>query len=105
MWVSQMLKKLIVNPDGPPLPVEPVSTTLKHNMSNRVLQTISTSLRSCGLNFVSHALLRCSMARVAHSGMTADEVTENIEAAVQTIAAKIRMVSSLTKRASVSGIV
>lgn len=33
------------------------------------------------------------MARVAHSGMTADEVTENIEAAVQTVVAKLRMVS------------
>ncbi|XP_044034828.1 ribosomal L1 domain-containing protein 1 [Siniperca chuatsi] len=32
----------------------------------------------------------CCMARVAHSGMTADEVTENIEAAVQTAVAKLR---------------
>lgn len=32
------------------------------------------------------------MARVAHSGMTADEVTENIEAAVQTVVTKLRMV-------------
>lgn len=38
-------------------------------------------------------LLYCSMARVGHSGMTADEVTENIEAAVQTVVAKLRMVS------------
>ncbi len=37
--------------------------------------------------------LYCSMARVAHSGMTADEVTENIEAAVRTAVAKLRMVS------------
>lgn len=37
--------------------------------------------------------LRCSMARVAHSGMTADEVTENVEAAVQTMVAKLRTVS------------
>lgn len=34
------------------------------------------------------------MARIAHSGMTADEVTENVEAAVRTVAAKLRMVSS-----------
>lgn len=34
-----------------------------------------------------------SMARVGHSGMTADEVTENIQAAVQTVVAKLRMVS------------
>lgn len=35
----------------------------------------------------------CSMARIGHSGMTADEVTENIEAAVKTVMEKIRMVS------------
>lgn len=40
----------------------------------------------------------CSMARVGHSGMTADEVTENIEAAVQTVVAKLRMVSLSTQR-------
>lgn len=34
-----------------------------------------------------------SMARIAHAGMTADEVTENIEAAVQTVVAKLRTVS------------
>ncbi|CAF87803.1 unnamed protein product, partial [Tetraodon nigroviridis] len=33
------------------------------------------------------------MARVGHSGMTADEVTENVEAAVKTVMEKIRMVS------------
>lgn len=38
-------------------------------------------------------LLSCSMARIGHSGMTADEVTENIEAAVKTVMEKIRMVS------------
>lgn len=37
--------------------------------------------------------LYCSMTRVGHSGMTADEVTENIEAAVKTAVDKIRMVS------------
>lgn len=37
--------------------------------------------------------LFCSMARIGHSGMTADEVTENIEAAVKTVMEKIRMVS------------
>lgn len=36
------------------------------------------------------------MARVAHSGMTADEVTENIEAAVQTVVTKLRMVRILS---------
>lgn len=32
----------------------------------------------------------CCMARVGHAGMTVDEMTENIEAAVQTVAAKLR---------------
>lgn len=36
------------------------------------------------------------MARVAYSTMAADEVTDNIEAAVQTLMAKIQMVSLLT---------
>nr|XP_046232920.1 ribosomal L1 domain-containing protein 1 [Scatophagus argus] len=39
----------------------------------------------------------CCMARVAHSGMTADEVTENIEAAVQTVVAKIQMKEPVMK--------
>lgn len=42
--------------------------------------------------------LYCSMARVGHSGMTADEVTENIEAAVETVATKILMVSVAVQR-------
>lgn len=37
--------------------------------------------------------LYCSMTRVGHSGMTADEVTENIVAAVKTAVEKIRTVS------------
>lgn len=39
----------------------------------------------------------CCMARIAHSGMTADEVTENIEAAVQTVVAKLNMKGPLVK--------
>uniref|UniRef100_A0A3Q3W7U2 Ribosomal L1 domain-containing protein 1 n=1 Tax=Mola mola TaxID=94237 RepID=A0A3Q3W7U2_MOLML len=35
----------------------------------------------------------CCMARVGHSGMMADELTDNIEAAVKTAVAKIRVVS------------
>lgn len=42
------------------------------------------------------------MARVGHSGMTADELTENIEAAVESVAAKIRMVSVAGQRAMFS---
>jgi len=34
----------------------------------------------------------CCMARVAHSGMTADEITDNIEAAVKTVVTKLRTV-------------
>lgn len=33
------------------------------------------------------------MARVGHAGMGVDQVTENIEAAVKTVAVKMRMVS------------
>lgn len=39
----------------------------------------------------------CCMARIGHSGMTADEVTENIEAAVKTVMEKIRMEGSVMK--------
>ncbi|KAM3592508.1 uncharacterized protein V6R79_020359 [Siganus canaliculatus] len=39
----------------------------------------------------------CCMARIAHSGMTADEVTDNIEAAVKTVADKIRMKGPVMK--------
>uniref|UniRef100_UPI0037E87AF6 ribosomal L1 domain-containing protein 1 n=1 Tax=Semicossyphus pulcher TaxID=241346 RepID=UPI0037E87AF6 len=39
----------------------------------------------------------CCMARVAHSGMTADEVTDNIEAAVQTVVAKLRTKGPMMK--------
>ncbi|XP_029312329.1 ribosomal L1 domain-containing protein 1 [Cottoperca gobio] len=39
----------------------------------------------------------CCMARVGHAGMTADEVTENIEAAFQTVAAKLRTKSPVIK--------
>ncbi|CAG04493.1 unnamed protein product, partial [Tetraodon nigroviridis] len=39
----------------------------------------------------------CCMARVGHSGMTADEVTENVEAAVKTVMEKIRMKGPVMK--------
>lgn len=47
-------------------------------------------------------VLSCSMARVGHSGMTADELTENIEATVERVTAKIRMVSVAGQRARFS---
>ncbi|XP_028263831.1 ribosomal L1 domain-containing protein 1 [Parambassis ranga] len=39
----------------------------------------------------------CCMARVGHPGMTADEVAANIEAAVQTVEAKLRMKGPVIK--------
>uniref|UniRef100_A0A3Q3BIB4 Ribosomal L1 domain-containing protein 1 n=2 Tax=Kryptolebias marmoratus TaxID=37003 RepID=A0A3Q3BIB4_KRYMA len=39
----------------------------------------------------------CCMARIAHSGMTADEVTDNIEAAFETVLAKLRMKGPVLK--------
>lgn len=32
------------------------------------------------------------MARIGHHGMTTEQLTENIEAAIQTVAAKLNMV-------------
>lgn len=64
---------------------EPLSVNLqsKHLARDiqRVIQGTSMKVTNKGC---------CCMARVAHSGMTADEVTENIQAAVQTIAAKLK---------------
>ncbi|XP_070707891.1 ribosomal L1 domain-containing protein 1 isoform X2 [Pempheris klunzingeri] len=63
---------------------EPLSVNLqsKHLARDiqRVIQGTSVKVTNKGC---------CCMARVAHSGMTADEVTENIEAAVQTVVAKL----------------
>ncbi|XP_075890880.1 ribosomal L1 domain-containing protein 1 isoform X2 [Nelusetta ayraudi] len=39
----------------------------------------------------------CCMARVGHSAMTAEELTENIEAAIKVVAAKIRMKEPVIK--------
>ena len=44
-------------------------------------------------------VLGYSMVRIAHSSMAADEVTENIVAAVKTVVDKIRMVSLFSQRA------
>ncbi|XP_051274189.1 ribosomal L1 domain-containing protein 1 isoform X2 [Dicentrarchus labrax] len=64
---------------------EPLSVNLqsKHLARDiqRVIQGTSLKVNNKGC---------CCMARVGHSAMTADEVTENIEAAVQTVAAKLR---------------
>lgn len=39
----------------------------------------------------------CSMARVAHLGMTADEIVENVISAVSTISKKLQTVSRASK--------
>ncbi|XP_073345546.1 ribosomal L1 domain-containing protein 1 [Pagrus major] len=71
---------------------EPLSVNLqsKHLARDieRVIQGTSLKVNNKGC---------CCMARVAHSGMTADEVTENIEAAVQTVVAKLRMKGPVMK--------
>lgn len=71
------------------LPVEPVSTTLIHTSRCRA-DLLDRMSKTVGL--------LCSMARVANSTMTADEVTENIEATVKTFMAKVNMVSALVPR-------
>ncbi|XP_068439534.1 ribosomal L1 domain-containing protein 1 [Clinocottus analis] len=64
---------------------EPLSVNLRSkNLAqdiHRVIQgtTIKVTNKGC-----------CCMARIGHAGMTVDELTENIEAAVQTVAAKLR---------------
>uniref|UniRef100_UPI003AAA610A ribosomal L1 domain-containing protein 1 n=1 Tax=Centroberyx gerrardi TaxID=166262 RepID=UPI003AAA610A len=64
---------------------EPLSVNLQSKQLARDIQrviqgtVVKVSNKGC-----------CCMARVAHSGMTADEVTENIEAAVKTVVAKLR---------------
>ncbi|XP_008295907.1 ribosomal L1 domain-containing protein 1 [Stegastes partitus] len=63
-----------------PLSVDLQSKHLARDIQ-RVIQGTSMKVTNKGC---------CCMARVAHSGMTADEVTENIMAAVQTVAAKLR---------------
>ncbi|XP_028331809.1 ribosomal L1 domain-containing protein 1 isoform X2 [Gouania willdenowi] len=55
---------------------------------NRVIQGTSIKVNNKG---------SCCMVRVAHSGMTADEVTENIEATVQTVVAKLRTKGPMVK--------
>lgn len=74
--------------------MEPVSTTLIHyDVKNCALTCLCMHLALFDMD-----LLSCSMARIGHSGMTADEVTENIEAAVKTVMEKIRMVSAEAQR-------
>ncbi|XP_071250154.1 ribosomal L1 domain-containing protein 1-like [Salvelinus alpinus] len=71
---------------------DPLSVNLKSKKLaldiQRTIQgtTISISKKGC-----------CCMARVAHSGMAADEIAENIDSAVSTIVTKLRMKGPLIK--------
>ncbi|CAB1338261.1 unnamed protein product [Coregonus sp. 'balchen'] len=71
---------------------EPLSVNLQSKKLaldiQRTIQgtTISISKKGC-----------CCMARVAHSGMAADEIAENIDSAVSTIVTKLRMKGPLIK--------
>uniref|UniRef100_A0A3Q0RD13 Ribosomal L1 domain-containing protein 1 n=1 Tax=Amphilophus citrinellus TaxID=61819 RepID=A0A3Q0RD13_AMPCI len=67
-----------------------VNLTSKHLARDieRIIQGTSLKVTNKGC---------CCMAHVAHSGMTADEVMENIEAAVQTVVAKLRMKGPVIK--------
>ncbi|XP_014063946.1 ribosomal L1 domain-containing protein 1 isoform X2 [Salmo salar] len=71
---------------------EPLSVNLRSKKLaldiQRTIQgtTISISKKGC-----------CCMARVAHSGMAADEIAENIESAVSTVVTKLRMKGPLIK--------
>ncbi|KAK5850540.1 hypothetical protein PBY51_001411 [Eleginops maclovinus] len=63
-----------------PLCVNLQSKNLARDIS-RVIQGSSLKVTNKGC---------CCMARIAHAGMTADEVTENVEAAFQTVSTKLR---------------
>ncbi|XP_030611007.1 ribosomal L1 domain-containing protein 1 [Archocentrus centrarchus] len=67
-----------------------VNLTSKHLARDieRIIQGTSLKVTNKGC---------CCMAHVAHSGMTADEVVENIEAAVQTVVANLRMKGPVIK--------
>ncbi|XP_070783375.1 ribosomal L1 domain-containing protein 1 [Enoplosus armatus] len=71
---------------------EPLSVNLQ---SKHLARDIQRVIQGTSLKVTNKGC--CCMARVAHSGMTADEVTENIEAAVQTVAAKLRMKGPVMK--------
>ncbi|XP_054455062.1 ribosomal L1 domain-containing protein 1 [Anoplopoma fimbria] len=64
---------------------EPLSVNLQ---SKNLARDIHKVIQGTNLKVTNKGC--CCMARVAHAGMTADEVTENIEAAIQTVAAKLR---------------
>ncbi|GAA6219941.1 ribosomal L1 domain-containing protein 1 isoform X1 [Lates japonicus] len=71
---------------------EPLSVNLQ---SKHLARDIQRLIQGTNLKVTNKGC--CCMARVGHSGMTADEVTENIEAAVQTVVAKLRMKGPVMK--------
>lgn len=64
---------------------EPLSVDLQ---SKQLFRDIQRIVQGTALKVTNKG--SCCMARVAHSGMTAEEVTDNIEATVQTMMEKIR---------------
>lgn len=70
-----------------------------YNFDTKLDRNVISACKSKSCQQVDITVLSCSMARVGHSGMTADELTENIEATVERVAAKIRMVSVVGQRA------
>ncbi|KAG7226531.1 hypothetical protein INR49_003853 [Caranx melampygus] len=71
---------------------EPLSVNLQ---SKHLARDIQRVIQGTSLKVTNKGC--CCMARVAHSSMAADEVTENIEAAVQTVMAKIQMKGPVMK--------
>ncbi|XP_068610710.1 ribosomal L1 domain-containing protein 1 isoform X2 [Brachionichthys hirsutus] len=71
---------------------EPLTVNLQSKQLARDIQRLIQ-----GTNLKINSKGSCCMARVAHSGMSADEVTENIAAAVQTVTAKMRMKGPVMK--------
>ncbi|XP_072229764.1 ribosomal L1 domain-containing protein 1 [Leuresthes tenuis] len=71
---------------------EPLSVNLQ---SKNLARDIGRVIQGTNLKVTNKGC--CCMARVAHAGMTTDEVTENIEAAVQTVVAKLRMKGPVIK--------
>ncbi|XP_068161541.1 ribosomal L1 domain-containing protein 1 [Antennarius striatus] len=78
---------------------EPLTVNLQSKQLARDIQRIiqGTSLKINNKG-------SCCMARVAHSGMTTDEVTENIEAAFQTVVTKMRVKGPVMKVVHIKGL-
>ncbi|XP_010729085.3 ribosomal L1 domain-containing protein 1 [Larimichthys crocea] len=71
---------------------EPLSVNLQ---SKNLARDIQSVIQGTSLKITNRGC--CCMARVGHSGMAADELTENIEAAVQTVVTKLRLKGPMLK--------